>query len=162
MELATPAQMPTEPCNVHGEGRPTIIADAEIKGPEAPRAEAAADLSEVKPIALKGPTLLAQNDPYNSVKSTTNSDVAGNTDEATANQPSANNEAAVPGSETSNQTAEAKRDDEKPVLRAIPVQPPPEETPVEIRRAVPVGPMDEVDQGALLKAAAPSPGNSDE
>jgi hypothetical protein len=46
------------------------------------------------------------------------------------------------------------------VLRAIPVEPEAEETPVEIRRAVPVGPMDEVDQGALLKAVTPSPGTS--
>jgi hypothetical protein len=45
-------------------------------------------------------------------------------------------------------------------LRAIPVQPEPEETPVEIRRALPVGPMDEVEEGALLKAATPSPTQS--
>jgi hypothetical protein len=53
-------------------------------------------------------------------------------------------------------------DEKKPVLRAIPVEPKPEETPVEIRRAVPVGPMDEVDQGALLKAATPSPSGNDQ
>jgi hypothetical protein len=33
---------------------------------------------------------------------------------------------------------------------------------VEIRRAVPVGPMDEVEEGALLKAATPSPSKSDD
>src|SRR5689334_11344717 len=59
MEIATAEQMPKEPCNVHGEPRAEIIADAEPQATEAPRAQAAADLSDVKPIALKGPTLLA-------------------------------------------------------------------------------------------------------
>jgi len=53
-------------------------------------------------------------------------------------------------------------EDGKPVLRAIPVQPEAEETPVEVRRALPVGPMDEVEDGALLKAATPSPPQSDD
>src|SRR4029077_4006473 len=68
MEIAAAAQMPTEPGNVHGEPRARVI--AETSNAEAPRAEPAADLSEVKPIVLKAPTLLAQNDPYNSVKAT--------------------------------------------------------------------------------------------
>jgi len=53
-------------------------------------------------------------------------------------------------------------EDGKPVLRAIPVEPRAGETPVEIRRAVPVGPMDEVEEGTLLKSASPSPSESDD
>ena len=65
--------------------------------------------------------------------------------------------------EVGNQTTEKapSADERKPVLRAIPVEPQPRETPVEIRRAVPVGPMDEVEEGTLLKAATPSPPDSD-
>jgi len=161
MEIATAAQMPTEPCNVHGEPRARIVTEAETQGTEAPRAEPAADLSEVKPIALKGATLLAQNDPYDSVRSTAKTDAVSAdqvTDNAAKNNPE---ETERTGGDTRNQKSDsAKQNAEKPVLRAIPVEPKPEETPVEIRRALPVGPMDEVDQGALLKAATPPPGNS--
>ncbi len=162
-EIATPAQMPTEPCNVHGEPRATIVTEAETEGAEAPRAEPAADLSEVKPIALKSPTLLAQSDPYNSVKATVKIDTPSADQVGTDAEKSDSEETETAGTELRDPKLEnAKREAEKPVLRAIPVEPKPEETPVEIRRAMPVGPMDEVDQGALLKAVTPSPGQSDE
>jgi penicillin-binding protein 1A len=163
MEIATPAQMPTEPCNVHGEPRARIVTEAQTEGAAAPRAEPAANLSEVKPIALKSPTLLAQNDPYNSVKSTVKIDAAPADQVATDAEKNDNDGAETAGTEVRDPLLEnAKREAQKPVLRAIPVEPKPEETPVEIRRALPVGPMDEVDQGALLKAVTPSPGQSDE
>ncbi len=163
MEIATPAQMPTEPCNVHGEPRARIVTEAQTEGTEAPRAEPAADLSEVKPIALKSPTLLAQNDPYNSVKSTVKIDAAPADQVATDAEKNDHDETETGGTEMRDPLLEnAKREAQKPVLRAIPVEPKPEETPVEIRRALPVGPMDEVDEGALLKAVTPSPGQSDE
>ena len=163
MEIATAAQMPNEPCNVHGEPRARIVTETETQGSEAPRAEPAANLSEVKPIALKGPTLLAQNDPYNSVRSIAKTDAVNPDRAAPDAEKSDNEETENAGPEVRDQKIEnAKREAEKPVLRAIPVEPKSEETPVEIRRAVPVGPMDEVDQGALLKAATPSPGESDE
>src|SRR5438270_319785 len=73
-EIATPAQMPTEPCNIHGEPRLRVVADAPAA--EVPRAQLAADLSEVKPVVLKSPTLLAENDPYNSAKSVARIDTA--------------------------------------------------------------------------------------
>src|SRR5213080_4168754 len=73
-EIATPAQMPTETCNVHGEPRAPVIADA--PAPEVPRAQLAADLTEVKPVILKSPTLLAENDPYGSAKSIARTDQA--------------------------------------------------------------------------------------
>src|ERR1700720_4226435 len=73
-EIATPAQMPTEPCNIHGEPRLRVVADAPAA--EVPRAQLAADLSEVKPVILKSPTLLAESDPYNSAKSVARIDTA--------------------------------------------------------------------------------------
>ena len=161
-EIATQAQMPTESCNVHGEPQPRVIADS--PSTEAPRAELAADLSDLRPVALKSPTLLAENDPYNSVKSTVKIESAD--DETVAGEESSrkidNRQPAETRADIRNQATESVKagDDGKPVLRAIPVQPEPEETPVEIRRAVPVGPMDEVEEGALLKAATPAPTQS--
>ncbi|HST29641.1 MAG TPA: PBP1A family penicillin-binding protein, partial [Chthoniobacterales bacterium] len=162
MEIATEAQMPKEPCNVHGEPRAQIVAATEPQGTEAPRAEAAADLTEVRAIALKGPTLLAQNDPYNSVKATAKMDVSANQTADTEQKSDNANEETEPvrADGRDKRIENAEREATKPVLRAIPVEPTPNETPVEIRRALPVGPMDEVDQGALLKAATPSPGKS--
>ena len=158
MEIATAAQMPTEPCNVHGEPRARIIADTYTGGPQAPRAQAVADLSEVRPIALKGPVLIAQNDPYNSVRSTAKPEAV----EGEQLQTADNGDNGETQTARNQEIENAKREAQLPVLRALPVEPTPEETPVEIRRALPVGPMDEVDQGALLKAVTPSPGESDQ
>jgi hypothetical protein len=156
--------MPTETCNLHGEPRAPMFADA--PAPEVPRAQLAADLTEVKPVILKSPTLLAENDPYNSAKSTAKMDDAA--DEQVAEQQTSQKiDDRAPDAvraEVRNQKADKARsaDDGKPILKAIPVEPRSEETPVEIRRAVPVGPMDEVEEGALLKAATPSPAKSDD
>ena len=162
MEIATAAQMPTELCNVHGEPRARVIAET-TPNTEAPRAEPATDLSEVKPIVLKEPTLLARNDPYNSIKATAKAEAIETDQAVDSGQKIDNDETETAGADIRHQKVEnAKSDAGKPVLRAIPVEPKPEETPVEIRRALPVGPMDEVDQGALLKAVTPSPGKSDD
>jgi len=172
-EIGTQAQMPRESCTVHGEQQPRVIADS--PSTEAPRAELAADLSELRPVALKSPTLLAENDPYNSVKSTVKIEsaddetVAGEEPSRKIDNPEnvgarEEHRSRQPGETRADrdQTTESVKagEDGKPVLRAIPVQPEPEETPVEIRRAVPVGPMDEVEEGALLKAATPAPTQS--
>ena len=151
MEFATVEQMPTEPCNVHGEPRARLVHD--VPTPEFPRAEPAVDLSEVKPVIIKGPTLLTNKDPYNSAKSIAKVDV-------TEEKEPAQKEAAQ---KIDNPTSE----DGKPILRAIPVEPEREEpkqqqTPIEIRRAIPVGPLDEIDEGTLLKSATPPPADSDE
>jgi membrane carboxypeptidase/penicillin-binding protein len=163
-EIATPAQMPTETCNVHGEPRAPVIADA--PAPEVPRAQLAADLTEVKPVILKSPTLLAENDPYGSAKSIARIDQAADEQLTTKETPQKiDNRAPEPArAEVRNQKTDKTRsaDDGKPILKAIPVEPKSEETPVEIRRAVPVGPMDEVEEGALLKAGSPSPAQSDD
>jgi 1A family penicillin-binding protein len=163
-EIATTAQMPTESCNIHGEPRLPAIADA--AAPEVPRAQLAADLTELKPVVLKSLTLLAENDPYNSARSIARTDNAA--DEPVAEKQTAqridNRPFDVPRAEVRDQKTDKARsaDEGKPILRAIPVEPKPKETPVEIRRAIPVGPMDEVEEGALLKAGSPSPGQSDE
>jgi membrane carboxypeptidase/penicillin-binding protein len=163
-EIATPAQMPTETCNIHGEPRAPVVADAPAAS--VPRAQLAADLSEVKPVVLKSPTLLAENDPYNSTRSVAKIEAA--PEEPVAEKAVAqkidNRPTGVTRAEVLNQKSNkpSSDDDGKPILKAIPVQPQPKETPVEIRRAVPVGPMDEVEEGALLKSAAPSPNRSDD
>jgi hypothetical protein len=139
---------------------------ADAPAPEVPRAQLAADLTEVKPVIVKSPTLLAENDPYNSVKSIARIDKA--TEEQVAEKEALpkidNREPSETRADARNQKTEKARSagDAKPILRAIPVEPETEETPVEIRRAVPVGPMDEVEEGALLKAATPSPSKSDD
>src|SRR5262249_10429064 len=67
MEIATPSQAPTEPCNIHGEPRARLA--REFGSSDLPRAELAVNLNEVMPVAIKSPTLIADKDPYNSVKS---------------------------------------------------------------------------------------------
>jgi membrane carboxypeptidase/penicillin-binding protein len=163
-EIATLAQMPTETCNVHGEPRAPVVADAPAA--EVPRAQLAADLTEVKPVIIKSPTLLAENDPYNSTKSVAKIDT--DDDEQDVEKETAqkvdNRPPVATHDEVLNQEANktSSTDDGKPILKAIPVQPQPKETPLEIRRAIPVGPMDEVEEGTLLKAAVPSPTRSDD
>ena len=67
-ELATSEQMPTEPCNVHGDARGRIVRD--LPEGEWPRAALAVDTAQVKPVVVKGATLMAETDPYNAVRST--------------------------------------------------------------------------------------------
>ena len=51
MEIATPAQVPTESCNIHGEPRARLA--REFGSSDLPRAELAVNLSEVMPVAIK-------------------------------------------------------------------------------------------------------------
>jgi 1A family penicillin-binding protein len=138
MEIGTAAQLPTEPCNVHGEPRTRLVRELPSEG-ELPRAELAVDLSQVIPVVVNNPTLLAEKDPYNSVK------------------PSAK-----PQPEPEKEAAEKQKIDDQtpesgvPIKKAIPVEPQ-ERKPVEIRRAEPVGPLDEVPDDSLLKAETPPP-----
>ena len=67
-ELATKAQMPTEPCDVHGDASGRIVRD--LPEAEWPRAALAVDTAQLSPIIAKGPTLIADDDPYNAVRST--------------------------------------------------------------------------------------------
>src|SRR5439155_9545202 len=68
MEIATQAQAPTELCNIHGEPRARLA--REFGSSELPRAELAVNLRDVMPVAIKSPTLIADRDPYDSIKAT--------------------------------------------------------------------------------------------
>jgi membrane peptidoglycan carboxypeptidase len=163
MEIGTPAQLPTDLCNVHGEGRAQLVREASES--EFPRAAPAVDLHEVRPVLVKGPTLLAEKDPYNSAKATV--------------KPS-------PTPEPENQIVEKRTEGEPaevstPIPKAIPVASPvespmeirraipqptenrqPVTEPEEIRKAVPVGPLDEIEDNTLLKSATPPPTDLDQ
>ena len=159
MEIGTQSQVPTEPCNIHGEPRARLARF--FSSSDLPRAALAVDVSEVTPIAVKSPTLLADKDPYNSLKPTLKPEpvpqpaaeqvasqkpdnVAGDSAVKTAN---------ASGSGAGNQTAESAQE----IRKAIPVQPE-DKKPVEIRRAIPVKPLDqEGEDGTLLKSATPPP-----
>ncbi|MGI8431737.1 MAG: PBP1A family penicillin-binding protein [Chthoniobacterales bacterium] len=130
VELATDAQMPTDACDVHGGGVRTQLAK-QFDESQWPRAALAVDTKAVAPVAMKAPTLIAPDDPYNAVGSTF--------------QPPKKEE---PDS--------AAFDPNKPIKRALPVAPSPAETPpVEVRRAEPVRPMDQSVAEPLLQAEPP-------
>ena len=169
MEIATAAQVPTEPCNIHGEPRARLA--REFGSSDLPRAELAVNLTEVTPVAIKSPTLIAEMDPYNSVKPTlkpeplpqqptetaqiqkTDSATSGSDVKSTSNVTNAN----PPGSESAPEIRKAIP--VAPIRKAIPVQPQ-EDQPAEIRRAIPVKPLDREDeQRTLLRSAAQSPGD---
>jgi len=164
MELATSAQKPTESCNVHGEPRTRLVRD--LPPSDLPRAALAVDLREVTPVPVKDPTLLADKDPYNSLKPTlkpeptpapeiqTGESQKIENEPSDSPAPSANPATAVePGSEPANQTPESI----VPIRKAIPVQPQ-DKVPAEIRRALPVKPLDqESAEETLLKSATPPP-----
>jgi penicillin-binding protein 1A len=185
-ELASPSQMPTEPCNVHGE--PAALIAREFQSSEnadLPHAKLAVDLSSVAPVPVKGPTLLADKDPYNSVKATSKpaaeppNDVADeekidNRENAIravpVNPPRAEPvttpvraEAIVTRPRAEPITTPARAEPvatapaAPPILKAIPVEPKEEQTPVEIRKAQPVGPLDEESERPILKAQTPPP-----
>jgi len=169
MEIATPTQMPTDSCNVHGESRARLVRD--LPSGDLPRAELAVDLSEVTPVIVKSPTLLADKDPYNSLKPTLKPepepkaekeaaenakiDINANESRVTSTKPEKVSE---PGVESINRT----RDSAAPIRKAILVEPQEKKTG-EIRRAIPVKPLDQVnEEETLLKSATPSPSDLDD
>src|SRR5947208_7058629 len=168
MEIVTPTQMPTDSCNVHGESRTRLVRDLRAGG--LPRAEPAVDLREVTPVIVKSPTLLADKDPYNSLKPTlmpapepkaenevaenAKIDINANQSRVTSAKPEKVSE---PGVDSINQTP----DSAAPIRKAIPVEPQEKKTG-EIRRAIPVKPLDQVnEEETLLKSATPSPSDLD-
>jgi hypothetical protein len=164
MELATSGQTPTESCNVHGEPRTRLVRD--LPPSDLPRAAPAVDLSEVTPVPVRNPTLLADKDPYNSLKPTLKPEPTPEPEVQTAENQKTENElsasqvpstkpatAGEPGREPSNQTPESIG----PIRKAIPVQPQ-DKGAAEIRRALPVKPLDqESAEETLLKSATPPP-----
>jgi 1A family penicillin-binding protein len=171
MEIATPSQAPTEACNIHGEPRARLA--REFGSSDLPRAELAVDLSEVTPVALKSPTLIAEDDPYNSLKATVKLEPQGSTEtagnETTDSAPGGSD--AKPGSVAASQNQPNAQPPKalavpeirkaipvEPIPKAIPVQPKDSE-PAEIRRAIPVKPLDQEEGQTLLRSAAQPPGD---
>ncbi|MBA2435194.1 MAG: PBP1A family penicillin-binding protein [Chthoniobacterales bacterium] len=131
-ELATDEQMPSDGCDVHGDSVRTQLVKKFEEG-QWPRAALAVDTSEVAPVTMQGPTLLAEDDPYEAIGSTfkpKNVAAAG-----------AHNEPGL--------------DPDKPIKRAIPVAPDPDKT-IEVRRAQPVRPIDETAE-LLIQNEPPAP-----
>jgi 1A family penicillin-binding protein len=163
-EIATPTQMPTEPCNVHGEPRARLVRD--LPSGDLPHAELAVNLSEVTPVIVKSPTLLADKDPYNSLKPTLKPEPEPEAEKVATENAKLDNSAGEsrvtssrpekvsgPANESVNQTP----DSAAPIRKAIPVEPQ-EKKPAEIRRAIPVKPLDQGnDEPILLKSATPPP-----
>jgi hypothetical protein len=158
MEIGTQSQVPTQPCNIHGEPRARLARF--ISSSDLPRAALAVDVNEVTPIAVKSPTLLTDKDPYNSLKPTLKPEPSPQpAADGVANQmPAAPGDSAVKTANVSGGGASPQTAESAPEIRkAIPVQPQ-DKGPVEIRRAIPVKPLDqENEDGTLLKAATPPP-----
>jgi penicillin-binding protein 1A len=172
MEIATQTQAPTEFCNIHGEPRSRIA--REFGSSDLPRAELAVNLTEVMPVAIKSPTLIADHDPYDSIKATaipgpmpqpateTADTQQTESGAGTNGLKSANNTASVnpPRSQTTQSGPEIRKAvPVEEIPKAIPVQPE-ERQPSEIRRAIPVKPLDQEDTDrTLLRSAAQPPGD---
>jgi membrane peptidoglycan carboxypeptidase len=169
MELATSGQTPTESCNIHGEPRTRLVRD--LPPSDLPRALLAVDLREVTPVPVRNPTLLADKDPYNSLKPTFKAEPTPEPEAPTAENPKTEDElsasqvpsakpapAGEPGNEQTNQPSESAI----PIRRAIPVQPQ-DRGGAEIRRALPVKPLDqESAEERLLNSATPAPSDLDQ
>jgi penicillin-binding protein 1A len=74
-EIATEEQAPKQACTVHGEGGKSIAAATMPisnvpSQSQYPRATLAVDLAKVTAVPMKGPTVIGDEDPYNSVKPT--------------------------------------------------------------------------------------------
>jgi penicillin-binding protein 1A len=162
MEIATAAQAPTESCTVHGEAKARLVRDLPASG--FPRASLAVDPTHVSPVAVKGPVLLAENDPYGAVNSTirprppadqpTNSKPDEDMPDPT--KPVLKAKPVEPDLSKPAVKAETDLPDPtKPVLKAQPVNPTPQ--PKEIRRAEPVHPADEIPADQILKPSPPPP-----
>ncbi len=130
-EIATRAQRPVDPCNVHGPRRPIA---RDLPQAEWPRAALAVDTEQVSPVNVKGPALLADRDPWGAVRST----------EA---PPPVATPTPMPEPATVTAAEEDLPDPSKPVLRAEPVGPTAEERlaptdEIEVRRAEPNEPVE--------------------
>jgi 1A family penicillin-binding protein len=171
IELATSTQMPTEPCNVHGEARTRLVRDLPASG--FPRASLAVDPKQVPPITPQGPVLMAENDPYNAVHSTVKPKPVEKTEPEQS--PAAEDKDKLPDptkpvlkaepveSPSEKPVLKAERvepESTKPVLRAEPVTPTP--SPKEIRRAEPVHPSDEIPEESILRPTPPPASEPDE
>jgi 1A family penicillin-binding protein len=160
-ELVTMTQMPTEPCNVHGEARASLAPD--LPPSVVPRAALAVDTNSITPVTPKGPNLLGERDPYNALhamlKPKPSATPAPDTETAATSEPEKTpdgNETVLkaipvaPGetlpSAPSDTPAPVPSATSEEIRRAIPVySPTPEPTEPEVRRAQPVDPDDDND-----------------
>jgi len=172
IEIATQSQAPTELCNVHGEPRARLA--REFGSSDLPRAELAVNLREVMPVAIKSPTLIADNDPYNSIKPTLIPEPTPQPATQTADTEKSDNGAGTNELKSASNIASQSRTTSQPaqsapeirkaipveqIRKAIPVQPQ-DQQPTEIRRAIPVKPLDQEDaERTLLRSAAQPPGD---
>lgn len=70
-EIAAADQAPKDACDVHGDVQRSFV--KEIAGSDKwPRAALAVDVSAHRPVAMKAPTVLGGNDPYNSLQAINN------------------------------------------------------------------------------------------
>jgi 1A family penicillin-binding protein len=171
-EIATTSQAPTESCNVHGEARARLA--REFSSSDLPRAALAVNLSEVAPIEIRSATLVADNDPYNSLKPTLKPEPPPQAPTQTAdnqktedagvasevNTASNAAERTVSGTQTSQSNSEIRKAiPVEPIRKAIPVAP---QQKTEVRRAIPVKPLDQEDENATLLRSATPPRDLDE
>ncbi len=169
MEIATPSQAPTEQCNIHGEPRARLA--REFGSSDLPRAELAVNLTDVTPVAIKSPTLIAGDDPYDSLKPTLKPEPPPQAPAKTAENQNTNGagvsevkpasnaaDANQPNSLTTQSVPEIRKAlPVEQIPKAIPVQPE-DRQPAEIRRAIPVKPLDQENQeNTLLRSAVPPP-----
>jgi penicillin-binding protein 1A len=178
-EIATASQAPTESCDVHGEPRARLA--REFSSSDLPRAALAVDLSAVAPVEIKSPTVLADNDPYNSLKPKLKPEPAPQPVPQPTPQIANTQKPENPTSESEVKTASNTADQgasrtqtpesTSEVRKAIPVEPirkaipvaPQEKKPVEIRRAIPVKPLDQEDEDqTLLRSTVPPPRDIDQ
>ncbi|MEY2549995.1 MAG: penicillin-binding protein, partial [Verrucomicrobiota bacterium] len=171
VELATSAQMPTEPCGVHGEARTRLVRDLPASG--FPRASLAVDPKQVQPIPPQGPVLLAENDPYNAVHSTVKPKPVEKPEpeKSAAEEPNKLPDPTKPvlkaeavETPTDKPVMKAERagpEETKPVLRAEPVTPTPSPQK-EIRRAERVRPSDQIPDDSILRPTPPPASTPDD
>jgi len=166
MEIATQAQAPTEVCNIHGEPRARLA--REFGSSELPRAELAVNLREVMPVAIKSPTLIAGDDPYDSIKATVIPDATPQPATETAEAQKTDTATGASEVKAASNNASLTTQSAPEIRKAVPVQTipkairvqPQERQPTEIRRAVPVKPLDQEDTDrTLLRSAAQPPGD---
>src|SRR5213075_3600108 len=126
MEIATAAQVPTEPCNIHGEPRARLA--REFGSSDLPRAELAVNLKEVMPVAIKSPTLIADHDPYDSIKATVIPDAPPQPATQTAETQKSDSGAATDGVKSASNTASVNpptsqtTQSARDIRKAVPVQ----------------------------------------
>jgi len=186
MEIGTNAQLPIDSCNIHGEAKARLV--RETSESEFPRAASAVDLTQIPVVVPQGATLLANKDPYNSVRAMVKPSptpeppkeqemevrpaIAEDSPRPAAPVPAGSAPTVAtsvrPSGVEPSVSARTPPPD-APVMKAIPVEPQPAKPieiqkakPVEIRKAVPAGPLDEESDESLLKAATPPPADLDE